>query len=48
MLDLVVKNGRVVDGTGASGHRVDVALQGGTIATMSKITESVFMGQLID
>ena len=40
MLDLVIKNGMVVDGTGAPGRRADVAIQGGKIAAIGKVTES--------
>ena len=40
MLDLLIKNGTVVDGTGASGRQADVAIQGGKIATIGKVTES--------
>ncbi len=40
MFDLVIKNGTVVDGTGAPGHQADVAIQGGKIAAVGKITES--------
>jgi N-acyl-D-aspartate/D-glutamate deacylase len=40
MLDLVIKNGTVVDGTGAPSRRVDVAVQGGKIAAVGRITES--------
>ena len=40
MLDLLIKNGTVVDGTGAPSRRVDVAIQGGKITTIGKVTES--------
>lgn len=40
MLDLLIKNGTVVDGTGAPRQRADVAIQGGKIAAIGKITES--------
>src|SRR5262249_55856326 len=39
MLDLVIKNGTVIDGTGAPGHRADVAIQGGKIVTVGKVTD---------
>ena len=37
--DLLIKNGMVVDGTGAPGRRADVAVQGGRIAEIGKISE---------
>jgi N-acyl-D-amino-acid deacylase len=40
MLDLLIKNGTVVDGTGAPSRRADVAIQGGKIAAIGKITDS--------
>ena len=36
-LDLLIKNGLVVDGTGAPGRHVDVAVAGGKIAEMGKL-----------
>ena len=38
--DLVIKNGTVVDGTGAPRYRADVAVTGDRIAEIGKITES--------
>ncbi len=38
--DLLIKNGTVVDGTGAAARRADVAISGGKIAEIGKITES--------
>jgi N-acyl-D-amino-acid deacylase len=38
-LDLIVKNGTVIDGTGAPGRRADVAIAGGKVAAIGKITE---------
>lgn len=37
--DLLVKNGTVVDGTGAPRYRADVAVAGGKIAEIDKITD---------
>ncbi|HJY79784.1 MAG TPA: amidohydrolase family protein [Candidatus Binatia bacterium] len=37
--DLLIKNGTVVDGTGAPQYRADVAVAGGQIAEIGKITE---------
>jgi len=37
--DVVIKNGTVVDGTGAAGRRADVAIANGQIAEIGKITE---------
>ena len=37
--DLVIKNGTVVDGTGSPARRADVAVAGGRIAEIGKITE---------
>ncbi|MFN0315889.1 MAG: N-acyl-D-amino-acid deacylase family protein [Burkholderiales bacterium] len=44
--DLLIKNGNVVDGTGAPGRRADVAVQGGKIAEIGKISASAT--QIID
>ncbi len=37
--DLVIKNGTVVDGTGAARYQADVAISGGKVAEIGKITE---------
>ncbi len=37
--DLVIKNGIVVDGTGAKRYQADVAISGGKVADIGKITE---------
>src|SRR5215813_8280710 len=37
--DLVVKNGLVVDGTGAPARRADVAVAGGTIAEVGRVSD---------
>ncbi len=37
--DLLIKNGTVVDGTGAAGRRADVGIANGQIAKIGKITE---------
>jgi len=38
--DLIIKNGTVIDGTGAFRRRADVAVQDGKIAEIGKITDS--------
>src|SRR5262245_7588384 len=37
--DLVIKGGTVVDGTGAKRYRADVAIAGGKVAEIGKVTE---------
>ncbi|CAN5905909.1 amidohydrolase family protein [soil metagenome] len=37
--DLVIKNGTVVDGTGAKRYQADVAIVGGKVAEIGKVTE---------
>jgi N-acyl-D-amino-acid deacylase len=37
--DLVIKNGTVVDGTGAQRYQADVAIQDGKVAEIGKVTE---------
>ena len=37
--DLVIKNGMLVDGTGAPARRADVAISGGTIAEIGRVTD---------
>ncbi len=44
--DLVIKNGTVVDGSGSPGRRADVAVAGGKIAEIGKITDGA--KQVID
>jgi N-acyl-D-aspartate/D-glutamate deacylase len=44
--DLLIKNGTVVDGTGAAKYRADVAVSNGKIAEIGKITEGA--KQVID
>jgi N-acyl-D-aspartate/D-glutamate deacylase len=39
MYDLLIKNGTVVDGAGASRYRADVAVSGGKIAAIGKIAD---------
>jgi N-acyl-D-amino-acid deacylase len=39
MYDVLIKNGTVVDGTGAPGRRADVAIAGGKIAEIGKVNE---------
>ncbi len=38
-LDLIIKNGMVIDGTGAPGRRADVAIAGGRVAKIGKISD---------
>src|SRR5215468_4151071 len=37
--DLLIRNGEVVDGTGASRRRADVAIADGKVAAIGKVTE---------
>ena len=37
--DLVIKNGMLVDGTGAPARRADMAISGGTIAEIGRVTD---------
>ena len=37
--DLVIRNGTVVDGTGAARYQADVAIEGGKVAEIGKVTE---------
>jgi len=37
--DLVIKNGMLVDGTGAPARRADVAIKGGKIAEIGRVTD---------
>jgi N-acyl-D-amino-acid deacylase len=39
VVDLVIRNGTVVDGTGMPGYRADVAVDGGRIATIGEVAE---------
>ncbi len=39
-LDLLIRNGRVVDGTGAPWYRADVAIRDGRIAAIGRLTEA--------
>ena len=38
--DLLIKNGTVIDGTGAARFNADVAVTGGNIAAIGKIADS--------
>ena len=38
-LDLLVKNGTVIDGTGAARYQADVAVSDGKVAEIGKVTE---------
>jgi N-acyl-D-aspartate/D-glutamate deacylase len=37
--DLIIRNGTVLDGTGAAGQHADVAIAGGKVAEIGKVTE---------
>jgi N-acyl-D-amino-acid deacylase len=37
--DLIIRNGTVIDGTGAAGQRADVAIASGKVAEIGKVTE---------
>jgi N-acyl-D-amino-acid deacylase len=37
--DLIIRNGTVIDGTGAAGQHADVAIAGGNVAEIGKVTE---------
>ena len=39
MMDLVIRGGLVVDGTGAPGRRADVGVRGGRVAAVGAVTE---------
>src|SRR5438132_12667501 len=39
-MDLLIKNGLVIDGTGAPARRADVAIAGGRLAAVGKVSES--------
>src|SRR5713101_9599442 len=39
MYDLLIKNGTVIDGTGVPRYRADVAMNGGKIAAIGKVTD---------
>ncbi len=41
--DLVIKNGIVVDGTGAKRYQADVAIADGKVAEIGKVTEGATM-----
>ena len=36
MLDIIIRNGRIIDGTGKAGYMADIAIQGGKIAGIGK------------
>ena len=40
MLDLVIKNGKIVDGSGLPAYRGDVGIKDGRIARVGRVTEA--------
>ena len=38
MYDLMIRNARIVDGTGAPWYRADIAVEGGKIAAIGKLS----------
>ena len=40
MLDLVIRGGRVVDGSGSEARAVDVGVRDGKVVALEKITET--------
>jgi N-acyl-D-aspartate/D-glutamate deacylase len=48
MLDLVIRNGDVIDGTGAPRRRADVAIAGGRIVALREPDDGVEAGEQID
>ncbi len=40
MLDLVIKHGKIIAGTGAPQFTGDIAIAGGTIVVVGKVTEA--------
>jgi N-acyl-D-aspartate/D-glutamate deacylase len=40
MLDLIVRNGWVIDGTGAPGRRADVGVKGGRLVAIGDVDDS--------
>ena len=45
--DLIIRNGTVIDGTGAAGRRADVAIAGGRVAEIGKVSEGAQRGRCI-
>lgn len=46
MLDIIIKNGWVVDGAGGPGHQADVGIRGNTIAAVGEVGEEA--GRVVD
>ena len=40
MIDLVLRGGDVVDGTGGPAHRADVGVHGGRVVAVGEVVES--------
>ena len=39
MLDMIIKNGQIIDGTGASAYNADVAIKDGKIVEVGQIDQ---------
>lgn len=48
MFDLVIKNGTVIDGSGAARRQTDIAISGGKIVAIEKLPEKVQTRKVID
>jgi N-acyl-D-aspartate/D-glutamate deacylase len=48
MHDVIIRNGSVIDGTGAPARSVDVAIDGGRITTVGRLPDGAEARQLID
>ncbi|MSQ17010.1 MAG: D-aminoacylase, partial [Dehalococcoidia bacterium] len=48
MFDLLIRNGRVVDGTGQTWFRASVGIEGDTVSILRGDTSAVAAGRVID